>query len=253
MNLFLKQTEVEQGKRRYGFTLIELLVVIAIIAILASILFPVFARARENARRSSCQSNLKQMMLGVMQYTQDYDEKFPMGYNLRSGEFYYGWMQVVQPYLKSTQIFQCPSDSATAVPTLFAGSGSVFVTPFHSSYIVNEAFGHEDFAPKSLALAAVENAAGTVYMADGGVRVATAAPWVTPTSPVKAASWIFGDPAAAIAPNMQGTTNENCAGPSLRHLETSNVAFVDGHVKSLRSEKWFYPSSPWLNPAIGGS
>src|SRR5438093_9492423 len=62
---------------RSGFTLIELLVVIAIIAILAAILFPVFGRARENARRSSCQSNLKQLSLGMLQYTQDYDERFP--------------------------------------------------------------------------------------------------------------------------------------------------------------------------------
>src|SRR5688572_16253581 len=66
-----------QQKTHKGFTLIELLVVIAIIAILASILFPVFARARENARRSSCQSNLKQLGLGFIQYTQDYDEKLP--------------------------------------------------------------------------------------------------------------------------------------------------------------------------------
>ena len=65
-------------RRTTAFTLIELLVVIAIIAILAAILFPVFARARENARRSSCQSNLKQIALGIKQYTQDYDEKFPL-------------------------------------------------------------------------------------------------------------------------------------------------------------------------------
>jgi prepilin-type N-terminal cleavage/methylation domain-containing protein len=63
-------------KKKFGFTLIELLVVIAIIAILAAILFPVFGRARENARRSSCQSNLKQIGLGAMQYTQDYDEQY---------------------------------------------------------------------------------------------------------------------------------------------------------------------------------
>ena len=90
------------AKTRSAFTLIELLVVIAIIAILAAILFPVFARARENARRSSCQSNLKQIGLGVLQYTQDYDEFYPMfiqygGTNATQQ----GWAQVIQPYIKS--------------------------------------------------------------------------------------------------------------------------------------------------------
>lgn len=95
-----------------GFTLIELLVVIAIIAILAAILFPVFARARENARRSSCQSQEKQIALGVIQYTQDYDNTYP---NVSP------WTATgalstdpIQPYMKSTQIFVCPSDTGTA-------------------------------------------------------------------------------------------------------------------------------------------
>src|SRR6476646_9508495 len=101
-----------------GFTLIELLVVIAIIAILAAILFPVFGRARENARRSSCQSNLKQIGLGVIQYTQDYDERMPTN-SLGIGPSIQIviWPQMVQPYLKSTQIFQCPSDSDLSKPT----------------------------------------------------------------------------------------------------------------------------------------
>ena len=97
--------------KQKAFTLIELLVVIAIIALLAAILFPVFARARENARRSSCQSNLKQLALGVLQYTQDYDELHAgftgtNGANL-SGKP--GWSPVVEPYLKSRQILKCPS------------------------------------------------------------------------------------------------------------------------------------------------
>ena len=90
-----------------AFTLIELLVVIAIIAILAAILFPVFARARENARRSSCLSNLKQIGLGVMQYTQDYDEKYPCRY-MASETF--SWRRNIFPYVKSTQVFACPSN-----------------------------------------------------------------------------------------------------------------------------------------------
>src|SRR5688500_17276072 len=99
--------------QRRGFTLIELLVVIAIIAILAAILFPVFARARENARRASCQSNLKQVGLGIMQYTQDYDEKFPQSpwNNIASDTRRSHWGQVIQPYVKSTQLFVCPSNT----------------------------------------------------------------------------------------------------------------------------------------------
>ena len=92
---------------RKGFTLIELLVVIAIIAILAAILFPVFARAREKARQSSCLSNTKQIGLAILQYVQDYDEKF-FAYRMDSGGVYY-WDVVTAPYMKNTQILRCPS------------------------------------------------------------------------------------------------------------------------------------------------
>lgn len=97
-----------------GFTLIELLVVIAIIAILAAILFPVFGRARENARRTSCLSNIKQIGLGVMQYTQDYDERLPMrryGYDTTNGHIF-SWRRAIFPYIKSTQLFSCPSNTS---------------------------------------------------------------------------------------------------------------------------------------------
>jgi len=91
---------VQPSSRKSGFTLIELLVVIAIIAILAAILFPVFARARENARRSSCQSNMKNIALGFKQYTQDYDESYPA-----KGT----WTTAIYTYTKSDQILRCPS------------------------------------------------------------------------------------------------------------------------------------------------
>ena len=93
-------------RRNAGFTLIELLVVIAIIAILAAILFPVFARAREKARQSSCLSNVKQITMGFMMYLQDYDEKF-MRHCWCVGSTC--WMYGVQPYAKNWAMFDCPS------------------------------------------------------------------------------------------------------------------------------------------------
>jgi len=108
--------------KKRGFTLIELLVVIAIIAILAAILFPVFARARENARKSSCQSNLKQIGTGLMMYVQDYDETFPTERNGVDGPVWYtngtttyttygNYQPLVYPYVKNKEVFFCPSSN----------------------------------------------------------------------------------------------------------------------------------------------
>ncbi|NCO34344.1 MAG: hypothetical protein AUJ92_17170 [Armatimonadetes bacterium CG2_30_59_28] len=96
---------MKYGSRR-GFTLIELLVVIAIIAILAAILFPVFARAREKARTASCQSNLKQIGLAQVMYSQDYDETI-----MPNGLTPYYWSDLLQPYIRNRQVFDCPSSS----------------------------------------------------------------------------------------------------------------------------------------------
>jgi prepilin-type N-terminal cleavage/methylation domain-containing protein/prepilin-type processing-associated H-X9-DG protein len=99
--------------RRYGFTLIELLVVIAIIAILAAILFPVFARARAKAQQSSCMSNVKQLQLSMIMYITDNDDFFPP-YSTYvasppSGDV---WQGLILPYVKNTQIYICPSDAS---------------------------------------------------------------------------------------------------------------------------------------------
>ena len=94
-----------------GFTLIELLVVIAIIAILAAILFPVFQKVRENARRASCESNEKQLALGFTQYTQDADERMPNGIN-GGGR---GWAGEIYPFVKSAGVYKCPDDPTPAV------------------------------------------------------------------------------------------------------------------------------------------
>jgi len=99
-------------KFRSGFTLIELLVVIAIIAILASIMFPVFSKTREKARMSSCQNNMKQIVLSIKMYTQDHDDSYPIGYyqypsNLSQRVY---WTDALMPYMKNVQQFVCPSD-----------------------------------------------------------------------------------------------------------------------------------------------
>jgi len=108
-----------QNRRSKAFTLIELLVVIAIIAILAAILFPVFARARENARKAACMSNLKQIGIGVMMYAQDYDESYPVGsmnYVAANPDWFGNttpatarWYTVIFPYVKNKQVFVCPT------------------------------------------------------------------------------------------------------------------------------------------------
>lgn len=95
---------------RRGFTLIELLVVIAIIAILAAILFPVFARAREKARQTACLSNARQIGTAILSYVQDYDERTPQNWHGNCGGPYgWDWMEVSQPYSKNWQIYNCPS------------------------------------------------------------------------------------------------------------------------------------------------
>jgi prepilin-type N-terminal cleavage/methylation domain-containing protein/prepilin-type processing-associated H-X9-DG protein len=128
-------------KSEQGFTLIELLVVIAIIAILAAILFPVFAQAREKARQTSCLSNEKQIGLSLLMYVQDYDEQFPTGSKLsypngpnNLNPLMYGvaWAGQVYPYTKSAQILKCPDDSTSSVN---AGGGLEALYP--NSYVYN--------------------------------------------------------------------------------------------------------------------
>jgi prepilin-type N-terminal cleavage/methylation domain-containing protein/prepilin-type processing-associated H-X9-DG protein len=184
-----------------GFTLIELLVVIAIIAILAAILFPVFARARENARRASCQSNLKQIGLATVQYSQDYDEElYPHRFNLPTGQTNplasqfptisgkalgkVFWISLLQPYARSYQIFVCPSNAngwyganpdglscSGSGPGTNSGCGGV-------GYGGENSYAHNDFlapadqfnggaGPLPIKLAQIQSTATTVAVVDG--------------------------------------------------------------------------------------
>jgi len=258
-----KRQPAAQNRKTSGFTLIELLVVIAIIAILAAILFPVFARARENARRSSCQSNLKQIGLGVLQYTQDYDERMPP-IIVQPPNITYSWMQIVQPYIKSTQVFACPSD---ANPTVISGGFTDTyngVAPFHTSYIYNVAMTHLIRTPfafwEGISIAKIQSPASTVSFSDGGVQASDTAPFVASPLKVKPAAYLLVDPTTDSTgtqtfgpPAARDTNDTNWGAPYARHLETANVAFADGHVKALRTEKFYYGATPWLDPTVGGS
>lgn len=120
--------------QKQAFTLIELLVVIAIIAVLAAILFPVFASAREKARQTSCASNLRQLSLGFLQYVQDYDEAFPTNNRWNPGEPQgHGWGSTIFTYVKSVGVYNCPSDPTEATKNL-NGKGE---TDYPVSYALN--------------------------------------------------------------------------------------------------------------------
>jgi prepilin-type N-terminal cleavage/methylation domain-containing protein/prepilin-type processing-associated H-X9-DG protein len=197
-----------------AFTLIELLVVIAIIAILAAILFPVFARARENARRSGCMSNLKQIGLGLMQYVQDYDEKFPIrrhGTDNSTGPFV-----MIQPYVKSLQILQCPSQPD---PQDTNPGSAQFTDYLYNRLLQRGDGGGTDNLPFSLA--AIELSTQVVMVSEGegnpGGLGNAAASWAA------AEKFTPGEPQAKLPVNFT------------RHFEGGTVLFTDGHVKWVKS------------------
>ncbi len=197
----MQTKQLTHRERRKGFTLIELLVVIAIIAILAAILFPVFARARENARRASCTSNLKQVGIGIMMYTQDYDEKYPYTYYATTPLETYA--SVIQPYTKSLQVFNCPS---------FLGAPYVGGSSQSVSYGMSVQFdGDRIYTGKpAVSLSAIPKPSQTLLVGEGNeMRLVPE-----------------GGFTAYDIPNRR---------PQYRHLETTNVLFADGHVKSMKT------------------
>jgi prepilin-type N-terminal cleavage/methylation domain-containing protein/prepilin-type processing-associated H-X9-DG protein len=232
------------NKQLRGFTLIELLVVIAIIALLAAILFPVFARARENARRTSCLSNLKQLGLSIMQYTQDNDDAFPLpavslptrgtgvtpppGGEWSNGTWF--WPQTTFAYHKSTQIFACPSSPINDPDQLHNGQ-----------YGVNSLIMPTTAGTAPLKLSAIRASATTYLGMDSGTYV------IAPTYVLNARGKNFYVPGNGDAGGPGGcdldpaTTTAQTEGyardcQSGRHFGGVNVMFTDGHAKFVKTE-----------------
>ena len=218
-NLMQKlHTSVSTSSKK-GFTLIELLVVIAIIAILAAILFPAFAKARESARRASCASNLKQIGLGMMQYSQEYDEqifRFSVGASNSTGTVNnMNWRQMTYPYVKSTEIYRCPSNPRNNV-VADAAVGTEYPA-INVSYIANENF----------------------------VRGGSLASINTPSTKIAIteATWDLEQILRPINPGWVGSVwaARGFAG----HLGTMNTLYADGHVKSMRPVATTTPLNQW--------
>lgn len=219
MVLIPVRNRLPEGRR--AFTLIELLVVIAIIALLAGILFPVFGRARENGRRASCQSNLKQIALGWHQYTQDYDGWFPsIGGLSATGTgcpvtaatiFSDSQAQRLQPYLKSTQLFKCPSDTKTGATCSYGVNGQLGINVVSAKALVHDS---EILQPTKVVM----------WFEDKDFTNSV------PMRTIECHNWadVFG----------QDFDDK-------RHLDGQNVVLIDGHVK------WFKGLQNGLNTQSG--
>jgi prepilin-type N-terminal cleavage/methylation domain-containing protein/prepilin-type processing-associated H-X9-DG protein len=235
--------------KKRAFTLIELLVVIAIIAILAAILFPVFARAREAARATSCKSNLKQIVTGAMMYAQDYDERMVTSYggyaNLGVNVY---WMGLILPYTKNVGIYQCPSESR--------GTETVPLNPQQTGY------GHQHnnlgWGMNAPSMAEVASPADTIYFSDSGQHGTTGGnSW--PSFMANPDSDVFrvrggGCPSCTRrydqcsgCPGVGGC----CEADTLvnKHSGMCNIAFADGHVKAMKTSA---ATRPFFNAAERG-
>ena len=206
--------------KRSGFTLIELLVVIAIIAILAAILFPVFARAREKARQASCESNLKQLATGMMMYVQDYDEMTPAfgfsgNHTGQTGNAlnYYMWQEVVQPYVKNWQLFKCPSNTVWG-PTYLNCCGRF--TEQWGYGLCGFSYPGKAYTLGGVALSVLQVPAETIWLTEY-------------QGPGTGCEFIYpGTYAWGVAPADYSAV---CLGGAANHNGGANYAYYDGHVK----------------------
>jgi len=213
---------------RAAFALLEILIVISIIALLAAILFPVFARARENARRAACQSNLKQIGLGILQYCQDYDERLPINEPGTPGNESYitdfanftarnNWIRGIQPYVKSYQIFRCPSAIAATGSSAPSGDSD---TNYVANCIVLP-FVNNTIFPRSLASTPEPSMLVAVQEMKHRYNQMVVKPAYSGAGP------LFTQFTADSSPDRDNRA----------HFEGMNRLFVDGHVKYTNEKR----------------
>lgn len=199
---------------KQAFTLIELLVVIAIISIIAAILFPVFAKVREKARQTSCSSNEKQLALGVLMYAQDNDEVLPPTQDLNSNL----WPALVNTYVKNDRIRVCPSDQGSATNS-YGLDEMTFVDLTENT----------PNTPAMVTLSVFQVPADTVMLGETGAGDDLKTPRLNAFK--------------LTAPT--GDINDVAdARPAARHFDRTNLAFMDGHVKSLRLDQFYTGQTP---------
>lgn len=229
-----------------GFTLVELLVVITIIAILAAILFPVFARTREKARSASCQNSLRQISTAIKIYNSDNDGKMPLMlyYNRYTG-LYYRWCHAIYPNLNNRQIFACPSndvsyevgDAPTWYRTPLLPNGEALETSYFYCFCVPRTqpmtFGLREGEQETV----MKDVSNTVMLMDGfffpgeGNSWNSLMYWAPLAGAIELSKWVNGELPTTYMPN--NATGAAVMSRLHRHNDLMNAAYVDGHVKAI--------------------